>query len=440
MRSAVGRRELLAVAAVVVLAGCSGAFLPDAGGNDLAGELGEVDNVTYDQAIDVDPGDGFTEAELDRLVKRTMARIEVVRELEYKRTVEVELFTREEYRQWRAERSTSGTEAAWENQIWRGLFLIGEDRDATAVFDESLGDAVQGFYRPARDSLVIVSDAEQPTVSKSTLVHELVHALQDQQFGLSYGHDTRDAQAAYDTLVEGEAELVTRLYLEERCGEWSCIRPELDADAGEDGPTIADRGVRLALAQPYVEGVGFVADRRAEGGWEAINDLHEDPPQTTAATIYPDRPVDSAPTELSIPDRSADGWERFDHEPVGDTLGAGALYTMLASNGVIEEDDPTEYAHPAVAGWTGDRFVPYRNGEEYGYVWELAWESPAEAEAFADAYRDLLESQGGLARGAADYVIADGPFAGAYRLTVAGDRVRIVNAPDRDALGAVHSR
>ena len=440
MPSAPGRRELLAVAAVVVLAGCSGAFLPDAGGNDLAGELGEVDNVTYDQAIEVDPEDGFTEAELDRLVKRAMARIEVVRELEYKRPVDVELLTREEYREWRAERSTSGTAPAWENQIWRGLFLIGEDRDATAVFDESLGDAVQGFYRPGQDSLVIVSDAEQPTVSKATLVHELVHALQDQQFGLSYGHDTRDAQAAYDTLIEGEADLVTRLYLQERCEEWSCVRPEVDTGAADDDPAISDRGVRLALAQPYVEGVGFVDGVRADGGWAAVDDLHENPPQTTAATIYPDRPIDATPTEVSIPDRAADGWERFDHEPVGDTLGAGALYTMLASNGVIEEGDPTEYAHPAVEGWAGDRFVPYRNGEAYGYVWELAWERPADAEEFADAYRGLLESQGGLARGAADYVIADGPFAGAYRLTVAGDRVRIVNAPDRDALGAVHSR
>ncbi len=425
-------KRLLLVVLVVVLAGCSG-VLPGDDGDEIPEGLGEVGGVSHDAELAVESDDDLSEDELDEVVNRSMARIEVVRELEFERPVEVDVVSRAEYREQYADRVQGSTDGEWENLIWKSLFIVGDDRDVAAELDETFGDAVQGFYEPGQDRIVIVSDEENPTIDKATLVHELTHALQDQQFGLEFGHDTRDEQAAYDTLIEGEAELVPQRYLD-RCDEWSCFQPETELAAD----TELDRGILQIITQPYTQGVGFVAELEAEGGWEAVNEAHENPPTSTAQTIDSDRYPDETHRNVTVTDRSTEQWDRFDQHPTGDTLGAASMFTMFAANGVIQPDQPESYAHPVVSGWDGDQIVPYRSGEEFGYVWEIAWQSPSDADQFAEAYEDLLDEHDGLARAQNSYVISDGPFEGAYRLEVEGDTVRITHGPSVDELSAIH--
>ena len=207
-------RRILLVGLVFVLAGCAA---PQAD-TTLEPAIGEVDGVTYNQSIDVTAADGLTDEELDLLVKRSMARIERIRGLPFKRQVEVEVITREEYRQQRRNRSVGEPRRQFENQVWEGMFVVGEDRDVTEVRSSTFGESVQGYYLPGRDRIVIVSDEAMPTISKRTLVHELVHALQDQQFGLPGAPDTQDRQLAGDSVVEGEANFVESTYTD-RCGD-----------------------------------------------------------------------------------------------------------------------------------------------------------------------------------------------------------------------------
>ncbi|WP_336326669.1 Hvo_1808 family surface protein [Halovenus sp. HT40] len=426
---------VVAVALLVVFAGCSTILPGGTAEREVPDGYGEVGGVAYDDDLDIDASDGLSEAELEQFVNRTMARIEAVRKLKYEEPVDVEIIDREQYRQQR-ESQTSPTDPGWENQIWRALFLVGEERDAAEEVDEAFGNAAQGFYRAGTNEIVIISDSETATVNKDTLVHELTHALQDQRYGLEFGQSTRDEQAAYNTLIEGEADLVAHLYLDEWCKQWDCIRPEQEAGGESSDPPRLAEEISLIIAQPYRQGPTYVQELKESGGWEAVNERHENPPRTTAEIIDSDGV--SEPTVITIPDRSTTEWERFDQEPTGDSLGAASLYAMLAANGVADNENPRRYNHPAVRGWTGDRIVPYHSGTEYGYVWELAWENGEEAEEFADAFEQVLTRNGGLARGANDYIIEDGSFAGAYRVVVDGDRVRIVGGPDRAALDEIH--
>jgi len=428
-------KRLLLVATVVVLAGCTG-FLPDDGdsGRELPDEVGEVENVSYDEDIDVDASDGLSEAELDPFVKRSMARVEVVRERSYKRPVDVELITRAEYREAYNDQFTDETRAAWRNQLWKGLFIVGDDRDAVAVLDETFGAAVQGFYDPGEETIFIVSDNEEARINKQTLVHELVHAIQHQHFGLGSDADTWDAEQAYESVIEGEAAVVPDRYLD-NCDDWGCLRPGGDATASSD----ADPDVLLVVRLPYTAGADFVEAIEDEGGWEAVDDLHENPPDTTAEVIHPDRHGDIDPADVEVEDRSTPAWSRFDHDPVGETLGEASMFAMLATNGGIETDDIRSYDHPATEGWAGDQFVPYRNGDGFGYVWETVWESSDDAREFEEAYEQMLDEQGGLARGANSHTIQSGPFEGGYRVLRAGSTVRIVHAPSVRDLSAVHA-
>ncbi len=421
----------LTVAALAALAGCGTLGPAD------DGELGVENGYSYDDDLSVTTDDGLNGTELEAVKSRAMARLERVRGLEFTEDVPVRVITREQYRA-NATSTPNRTHQLWNNQVWEGLFLVGEDRNVSAVFDDLRGSTVQGYYSPARDEIVVVSDAETPRISRGTLVHELVHALQDQQFGLNESMATQDRQLAHSGVVEGEANLLTARYQGQCEDEWACVT--VPGGGGGGGGTLSNPGAFVVLYHPYASGPGFVAAIEQRGGWDAVDGLHEAYPASTEQVIHPERYPDDDPVNVTVPDRSSAAWDRFDHDPVADTVGEASVYAMLVANNVGETPSSQySYSHPAADGWAGDALVPYRSTEGYGYVWETAWESPGEAREFHEAYRALLEKRGAVARGDGVWVVEDGSFADAFRVTRDGNRVRVVNAPTVEALDGVHA-
>ncbi|WP_338726968.1 Hvo_1808 family surface protein [Haladaptatus sp. DJG-WS-42] len=431
-------RSLVALAFLVVLSGCVGGILgPQEDPDDDT--LGWENGYWYDDPLSIDERDGLNETEREAVVARTMARVEVIRGLEFTESVSVTLISREEYR------SRRGSDWAneptdydrWNEQVWEGLFLVSEDATVSDAFGDVYGSAVQGYYSGGGE-ITLVSDSATPMVDRTTLSHELVHALQDQHFGFGGGRDSQDGDLAADGLTEGDANYVEQLY-ESRCqAEWDCIaRPDRGTSSA---PADFNRGVFSVIYQPYAEGPLFVETLRDRGGWEAVNDAYDDVPQSTEQVIHPEDYPDDRPVELDVPDRSSGGWERFsfDNRPNADTVGEASIYAMLWANGVVTDQSPYAYAFPASTGWAGDSLIPYQNGDEYGYVWVTEWESEADAREFVDAYRQVLEANGAVERAGGVYRIPEGePFADAFRVTQSGTQVKIVNAPSLGALGRI---
>ncbi len=426
-------KRALLCALLVVLAGCT---IPAADSKTEPGtdRLGWENGYRYDDPVVVDASDGLNASEREAVLSRQMARLERMRNLEFEKSVEMRVVTRASYRRNRTGGSPGGE---WNDQVWEGLFLVGEDTTTAEAFNSTLGSSVLGFYRAGSDEVVIVSDRDDPMVDRGTLVHELVHALQDQQFGLDDAPDTQDRQLARNSVVEGEANLLEARY-ERRCGdEWDCIE---SAPTGGGVASDVNRGVLLVVLAPYTQGPEFVAEIQRRGGWAAVDDLHREYPASTKQILDPDRYPGETPVDVTVPDRSDGEWQRFDHDPVADTVGPASIHAMFVQNGIgASEVERYSYAHPAATGWTGDSLVPYRNGDRFGYVWETAWESEAEAREFAEAYRRLLESEGAEFRDGGVAVVPDpSPFDDAFRVTREGNRVRVVNAPTVAELPAVH--
>ncbi len=429
-------KRAITLAVLVVLAGCSGFGL---GGDDTGGttadpqkdRIGWEDGYWHNDSLEVNASDGLNESELDMVVARAMARVERIRGLEFEKRVPVDIISREEYR---ADSfiEANETESKWNNQVWEALLLVGEDRNITEVFKETYGSAVLGYYSSAEERIVVVSDGDEADIDVGTLVHELVHALQDQQFGIDETPPTQDRQLARNGVVEGEANLLERRYLD-RCGqEWACI----ESTPGGGGGTSLDRGVLTVISYPYTVGPGFVEEIRDRGGWEAVSDLHDPYPASTEQVTSPSLYPDETPTGLDVPDRSGEQWRRFDHDPTGDTVGQASMQVMLDRNGAAQG----RYLSSATAGWDDDVVVPYRNGERHGYVWATEWDSRADARAFQAAYLDALDSHDARDQGNGVYVVPeDSAFGDAFHVTRNGDRVRIVNAPTVDELDEVHS-
>jgi len=432
---------VVAFAAVVVAGPLS---LEDDNGLQGNEDLGEVDGIAYDESLSITVEDGLNESELDTLVARSMARIEVLRGLSFEERVDVEVISRETYREQR-NTNTSNATRVWQNLRYETLFIIGQDRDASTVLDEGFAGNVQGYYSLRDDEIVIVSDADRPTVDTNTLVHELVHALQDQRFGIEYSAETTDASQGYESIVEGPAELVEQLYFERCDTEWSCVRPGDEAGSSDLAP-----GIKLQVLLPYVQGRAFVDRVREQDGWGAVNELHERPPESSTQVIHPEKYPGMEPANVTVTDRSTEEWSRLGASDIArrlgvagdrrrsDTLGEAAIYAMLVDNEVIDAEERLAYEHSFSAGWAGDQLVAYRNETQLGYVWESAWEGRDDADQFASAYRQILNNHGALGTGDGVFVLPDGPFEGAFRLTRTGSTVRIVNAPTEEALDEVH--
>jgi hypothetical protein len=433
---------------MLVLAGCSAGPLdgsPLEGGereDPAEDRLGWEDGYWSGDPVDVTLDDGLNESERRQVVARTMARVERVRGQEFQSRVPVEVVSRETYRERRGDRSTDPDSEfnRWNDQVWEAVFIVGEDDSVAETLDSVFGSSVQGYYSPSRDEIVIVSGSETPTIDRATLSHELVHALQDQQFGLDRNPETQDAQLADDGLVEGDANVVERAY-EERCrsGEWNCLdRPER-GDGGGGGSF--NQGLFTAVFAPYVAGPDFVGELKDRGGWAAVDDAYDRYPASTEQVIHPDRYPDDRPVRVTVTDRSAADWERFDVDPEADTVGEASIYAMFWANDRLGDHDRYDYAHPYSTGWDGDSVVPYESDGRYGYVWRSEWDSPAEAREFADAYRDLLRSRDADARGDGVLVIPEpDPYDDAFRVSRSGATVTVVNAPTAAELDDVHER
>ncbi|PSP88167.1 hypothetical protein BRC90_08450 [Halobacteriales archaeon QS_4_69_34] len=460
---AVGGVGSVGAAGAVGATGSAGSAIGTAGqprADPAEDTLGWEDGYWHDEAIDVDQSDGLSRDEREAYVARAKARIEYLREHEFTIDVTVEVLTREEYRSRQGSSDDGGTSPAdeWRNQLWEALFVVNESRNVSEEFDAIRGAAVQGYYAPGENELVVVSEGGETVIDNRTLVHELTHALQDQEFdlGATYDRRTRDGALAARGLTEGDPNYVEARYVE-RCGvEWTCVRtPAEDGGSGDDGGTEAlNRGIYATIVQPYSDGPALIDRLLDRGGWAAVDAAYERPPISTEQTIHPEAYPDERPASLRVADTARDGWTRYE---VGDgganTLGEASIYAMLwyqgtaYDNPVIDTDgfhradggpfDSYNYTSAPSSGWAGDRVVPYGNGDERGYVWTTRWDSAADAREFETAYRAVLDGHGAERVDAYTWTIPGGGYADAFRVVRTGRTVTITNGPTVAALDDV---
>lgn len=450
---------LVLLALALLLAGCS-APADEPGRPDPASDrLGWEAGYWHDDPVDVDNADGLDDRELAVLAARTMARVERVRGLEFERQVPVEVVARAEVEQFDVSFSTAQRRAM--NAEFEVLLLVGEDTDAAAAYRDLLRQGAGGFYVPGEGTLKVIADSGTPRLhSERVLGHELTHALQDQHADLDRTFDRSDPELAFRSVVEGDARLVETHYMR-RCGEgWTCLQgPPRNITAAQ--VQALNSGVALPFTFAYVDGVNFAAARKQRAGWAGVTAAIRQPPIATATILDPDRYGRDSPRDVALPDTSGPDWEpvTVPNRTVPDTLGQARLsatfvHTLIDSYnpatvvdrasvvntaGIgINQTDPLDYRVNYTAGWAGDAFRVYHDGDDLGSVLRTAWDSPAEAREFARGYRRVLAHWGGRPAGGGVWLVDEGPYADAFRITVAGDVVTIVNAPTRADLGAVH--
>ncbi len=285
-------------------------------------------------------------------------------------------------------------------RVYVALGLLPADLDVRDLFERVLGEQVAGYYDPDHDQLVIRDEVmrrlggQDTDEAQVTIVHELVHALQDQRLGLGERLDEElpsDASSALQAVVEGDATLAMLAYVLERQGiplRFFTSQPERlarfasDAMGSSRDPELAGAPaiLRVTLLSSYLDGLLFAALLHGRGGWDAVDQAHRTPPVSTEQILHPERYLaGERPDEVRVPPLprvDGAGYRRFEDDTLGEL-------EMRVYFGQLEDS-----VHEAAAdGWSGDHLVAYEREETVAIVWFSAWDDETEAEEAARAAR-----------------------------------------------------
>jgi hypothetical protein len=235
-----------------------------------------------------------------------------------------------------------------------------------------------GFYEPHDKTMFIGADVRGKELD-ATLWHELVHALQDQRYGLekllAWSDDAGDWQAAVHALAEGDATsaMIDALFAEKqvRAPDLSedivDLQSALSAGSVQGVPPIIKRSV----VAPYLDGLSFVNALRRRGGWQAVAAAWQHLPVSTEQVLHLDKyDAQEAPEPLpSLPPRSSSPTQAV----YSDVYGEETLRVLF------EEWMPARAARAAAAGWAGDRLTAYSDGHLVSVAWRLRYDNEAAA-------------------------------------------------------------
>jgi predicted component of type VI protein secretion system len=282
------------------------------------------------------------------------------------------------------------------------LGFVPADFDLKQTTIDLLTEQAAAFYDFHRKKLFI-SEWAAASMRDEALVHELAHALADQNYNIEkyLNRDPADAEEslARQTVVEGQASWLTVEYAARQAGKTltdaatarEYFQPPLDPDSPQY-PVFskAPLYLRATMLFPYEEGESFQQAVVLHDGKAAFGKLFTSPPVSTSQVLHPERYFAGA-------------------APVAPELPKPAGGMKVAVEGVFGEEDMQvllrQYVSVSVSqglapGLTGGRYRidtdrKAEGGQEPRAVllFATAWDTEDSAIAFLNAYRTVLEKK-----------------------------------------------
>ena len=266
----------------------------------------------------------------------------------------------------------------------KGLGLVEPDVDLVDAMRALLGGGVVGFYDPESAELVVRGAALTPYV-KTTIAHELVHALDDQHHDLERPeYDDADDEIGFglSAVAEGNARRIENAYRasltadERRQATSEELAIGADFDIGSVPLVLIDM-----ISAPYTLGEVFVGEIVASGGDEALAAAFDAPPRTSEQVLDPERYL-AGETAIEVPKPEVPG-------EVVDEGSVGALLVLL----VLADELGMDEARPAATGWGGDWGVAWRDGGRSCVTATLVGDDVAETEEMRRAFDEWAAAQ-----------------------------------------------
>ena len=252
-------------------------------------------------------------------------------------------------------------------------------------------NAPRGLYSHAHATLYVREPAAGAQ-TRATVAHEVVHALQYQNFPALHAPHlwfNRDLNAAVDAAVEGDAHLVGWAFDAERRRHLCSADPANIGRAHRDWWGWTPQAITALEGLPHVFGPGLALARLAAGGAPAVDALLREPPLSSLAVL---RPGGGAVDFIALPEDLAHRVAGKKCETgLANTVGVVGIWGLLA----LHEDAAVATQMPEfLAQWAGDRFVHLacegeRNDE---LAWLTRWRTPEAAAEFARRFGKVADA------------------------------------------------
>ena len=259
---------------------------------------------------------------------------------------------------------------------------------------DNLISIITGFYDPSYRAFYMIetiSGGIYGTLARSTIVHELTHALQYQSVDLNRLASERggnfDARTALLSVIEGDAvnSEIEVLGFSTRSTLRQPVCFEIPPRRNAASPYALERELDVW----YEDGLCFVqavAPQLADG----IDELFAKMPETMEQILHPEKYLAGEGAEPvsppSLGEALGEGWAQLSTG----TFGEFGLQNILL-NGLPEDRARVQ---DGAAGWGGDAWNLYVSGESRLAHLETVWDTPEDAPQFVEALVASLENLG----------------------------------------------
>lgn len=353
-------------------------------------------------------GPAAPDAELLAVAEEIQGDVEALRGLEFERAVEFERIDADgidAFLSHEIERQGGAERIAFSGAVLQMLGLLDADQDVETLLRQLLRDQIAGLYDPSTKRFFLASGLH-PALVRTTLAHELVHALDDQHYDLGAALDARrgdaDRQWAYQALAEGSATLVHSRWMEANIGSFAGddLREVMkQASKGLDGvPEVLWK----PLVGAYLSGTAFLV--RSSDALTAqlkqprpgdVDRAFAAPPESSEQVLHPEKYWDEAqhdaPTAVALEvGELPDGWRVAGEDTLGE-IGVALATTQPAASAKFDPLALARLRHTneAATGWDGDRHVLLERDGARVLVSEFVFDAQEDAAQFGAALAKL---------------------------------------------------
>ena len=279
----------------------------------------------------------------------------------------------------------SDEELADELLLFNILGFAPKDFDLRQFYIDMYTEQIAGFYDPEENQMYLIKE-DSPYENAVTLSHEYTHFLQYNhpdfsgtlQYEDDFCEDNGETCLIIDALIEGDATLTEGLIdAESIIGKYRDFSgTSSSSDSVYDS---APKYFQDSLLFPYVYGYDFVAYHYLKGGFDAVNDLYVNLPQSIEQIMHPEKYLKDAPVDVQTePFRSMIDAE-FDI--IREDVLNEADIKMLLSDGYDENWQLSEQQSSVAAeGWGGGSFIIAKKDDKPLFFSKMVWDSEKDAE------------------------------------------------------------
>ncbi len=346
-----------------------------------------------------------------------------------KRKVPAKIITKEEFRhqvESRMKGSSNNKELHAEEVTLKMFGFIPQDFDLAKETVDLVSEQAAAFYDYSKKRLFVLDSTSEGSEQRVALVHELAHALADQQHPLGKylrkGSPDDDASTAREAVMEGQATWLTWAYVSKRNGGKAEVAQDMiekltDNSAGgsSDFPVFSKEPLYLreSLVFPYDEGMKFQDAVYHKLGRKSFDEVFNRPPRSTQQILHPQTYIeDEKPEDPEPPTLDKKQFRVINDGSVGEFD-----HSMLLRQFVGDKE-----GRAAASQWRGGAFRLYENKREKYPVLTYAseWKTPEAARHFFALYQRVMKGKWKemkVSERAADHVYGTGD-SGKFELRV----------------------